>query len=136
MAKSKYSDFHAICKQHGLNYKDKVFEFTEGRTESLSSLSDTEYAELLKRMQSLNRTGSGNFKIKPGDKQRKKIIRLALTMHWGGGDMKTALGEIDEWCKKQKFKKGFMNHTPAEYDLLVAIFEQKVYGDYFRDLNK
>jgi hypothetical protein len=135
-----YKALFAICKQYGLNYKDKVLEFTNGRTDSLSSLTDSECEVMVDRLKKLNKIkvnrGGKKFEVKPGDPQRKKMIRLALTMHWGNGDMAEALKELDEWCFKQKFKKGFMGHTLSEYDLLVSIFETKVYKDYLRDLNK
>ncbi|HMI03068.1 MAG TPA: hypothetical protein VK541_11335 [Pedobacter sp.] len=134
--KGKYDDLFAICNENGLDYKAVVLDFTKGRTDSLSSLSDIAYSTLLNRLKTLNKSSNKKFVKKPGDLQRKKMIRLALTMHWGGGDMKTAIKELDEWCKKQKFKKGFMHHTAGEYDLLVTIFEQRVYADYYRDLNK
>lgn len=134
--KRNYSDLFGICKERGLNYKDLVYAFTEQRTDSLSALTDQEYDKLLLQLKRLNKSTKKAGKKKPGDPQRKKMIRLALTMHWGGGDMKNAIDEIDIWCRKQKFKKGFMGHSLPEYDLLVTIFEQKVYGDYLRDLNK
>lgn len=134
--KGKYSDLFGICKQYGLSYKDIVLQFTDGRTDSLSSLTEQEYDDLIDQLKKLNKTAKKDFKKKPGDPQRKKIISLALIMHWGGGDMKEAIKEIDKWCRKQKFKKGFMQHNEQEYGLLVAIFEQKVYGDFLRDLNK
>ncbi len=44
-----YPEFHAICKAVGVNYKEAVLEFTDGRTESLRALTDGEYKELYLR---------------------------------------------------------------------------------------
>lgn len=134
--KGKYDDLFAICSQHGLNYKEIVLGFTGGQTDSLSSLSDENYQRLLLQMKTLNKTKVKDFVKKPGDKARKALIRMAMDMGLGNGNIDAAIIEIDEWCRKQKFKKGFMDHTPAEYGLLVTIFEQRVQSDYFRDLNK
>jgi hypothetical protein len=133
---SKYSQFFAICKAHGFDYKEKVYEFTEGRTDSLSSLTDLEYTQMMKRLIELNEPmrKATKFEKQPGDAQRKKLIALALLMKWG--DMKQALARLDGWCKKQKYKKGLMQHNEQELSLLVSIFEQRVYPDYLVGLNK
>lgn len=44
---SNYRTFFAICMVVGKDYKEAVYEFTEGRTVSLSSLNDGELKELL-----------------------------------------------------------------------------------------
>lgn len=132
--KRNYGQFFAICKTHGFDYKEKVYEFTNGRTVSLSSLSDYEYTEMLKQMIDLNEPARRGFVPKPGDAQRKKMIALALLMRWG--EMKMVMIRLNGWARKQKFKKDLMQHTPAELDLLVSIFEQRVYPDYLVGLNK
>ena len=131
-----YKQFFAICKAHGFDKEEKVLEFTEGRTASLSDLSDREFGQMMLLLQKLNapiRQGI-RFQPKPGDKQRKKLIAIARKMKWG--DVPTTLIKLDEWSRKQKFKKGLMEHSPAELDLLVAIFEQRVYADYLTALNR
>lgn len=132
--KRNYGQFFAICKAHGFDYKDKVYEFTDGHTESLSSLSDLEYTQMMKMLIDLNEPFRKGFEPKPGDKERKKMIALALLMNWG--DIKTVVARIDAWSRKQKFKKGWMQHNPAEISLLVTIFEQRVYPDYLTGLNQ
>lgn len=131
---SKYAQFFAICKAHGFDYREKVYEFTEGRTISLSALSDLEYTEMMKLLIDLNEPFRKGFVPKPGDKQRKKLIALAMLMRWG--DMKMIITRLNGWCKKQKFKKGLMQHNETELDLLVSIFELRVYPDYLIALNK
>lgn len=137
-----YRRLHAICRTHGFDYKDKVYEFTRGRTESLSSLSDKEYQELLLQLIRLNAPARAAYnkqneiKPKPGDKMRKAMIDMAHDMNWGNGDIERIKIELSDWCLKQKYKKPFMAHSPDEYALLVTIFRNKVYSNFFRDLHK
>ena len=63
-----YKQFFAICKHYGWDYKDKVAEFTDGRTESLSSLSDGEYHQLLTQVQRFNPSPQQGF-----NEERKKM---------------------------------------------------------------
>ncbi|WP_367867879.1 hypothetical protein [Pedobacter sp. WC2423] len=88
---------------------------------------------MMKQLIDLNEPYRRNYVPKPGDKQRKKMIALARLMNYG--DMKTIYARLDNWARDQKFKKGWMAHNPAELDLLVAIFEQKVYTHYLTTLN-
>lgn len=137
--KRNYSQLFAICKKHGWDYKDKVAEFTKNYTdqehESLSSLTDPQYEEFMVLVLELNKGHRKDFNKKPGDPQRKKLIAIALTMFWGN-ETSEAVKAVDEWIRKQKFKKGLMAHSPAELDLMVAIMEQKVYPDYLKSLRK
>lgn len=48
--------FFALVKQHNLDYKEVVFNFTEGRTSSLRELNDTEYRVLVRSL--IGSTGS------------------------------------------------------------------------------
>lgn len=135
-----YKQFFAICKRHGFEYKDKVAEFTKDRTDSLSSLSDGEYHELLTWMLKLNAPARQRFIPKPGDEMRKKIIAIARQMKWeykSHPAHKPApdMNRINHWCLKHgKFHKPLNEHTPAELTLLVTIFE-RVYHDYLTVLN-
>jgi len=132
---SKYSQFFAICKKHGFDYKEKVAEFTNGETDSLRKLTDDQFEAMMILMEEMNKGYRKDFEPKPGDKQRKKLIGIAKDMFWGKNTKET-VADIDRWCKKQKFKKGLMAHTEKELNLLVAIFEQKVYPDYLHNLNR
>lgn len=124
---SKYSQFFAIIKKLDLTKEEVILEFTNGKTNSLSSLNDSQYNELLRRLQPYNG-------IPPGDETRKKMIAIAKTMNWGRNN-KEILSALDTWCVKQKFKKRFMSLTPAELSVLVSIFENKVQPDYLSALN-
>lgn len=132
--KRNYGQFFAICKAHGFDYKEKVYEFTKGRTDSLSSLSELEFTEMMKLLIELNEPYRKNFTPKPGDQQRKKLIALAMLMRWG--NIKMIMIRLDGWCKKQRYKKGLMAHNEQELSLLVSIFDQRVYPDYLTGLNK
>ncbi|MGY3054363.1 hypothetical protein ACVWYG_002570 [Pedobacter sp. UYEF25] len=141
-SKRNYAQLFAICKKHGLDYKDKVFEFTDGRTDSLKALTDGEYRELMIRMQLLNPSHPPNpqrgnglaFTPKPGDKQRKSFIGIASQMRWGK-DTKELIAAIDVWCLAQKYKKPLNSLDVKELNTLLYIFETKVLADYYLKLN-
>lgn len=137
-----YSQFFAILKKLGLDYKDVVAEFTEGRTESLSSLSDGEYKELTLRMQRYNQYDPND----PANKMRRKMIAIARQMRWGEphprplsrgeGSTNALMERLDNWCIKYgKYGKKLNSHTVAELSLLVTIFEE-VLDDYLKALQK
>ncbi|MGV3705431.1 MAG: hypothetical protein ACO1NU_08635 [Arcticibacter sp.] len=130
-----YTQFFAICKAHGFDYKEKVAEFTNDRTDSLRALTDAEFNRMLKLMTDLNKPVRQKFKPKPGDDQRKKMISIARQMRWlkdGKADVK----RLDMWCKSQKYKKGLNQLSILELNVMVTIFETKVYGHYLSTLNK
>jgi len=124
---SKYAQFFAIINKHGLDYKEVVLWFSDGRTSSLSSLPLREYNELLRIMQQHNG-------IPPGDGQRKKLIAIARSMQWGTNSRQIVLA-LDNWLLKQKYRKKLMQHTEAELNVMVTIFENKVYAGYLAALN-
>lgn len=135
--KRNYKQLFAICKAQGFDYKDKVAEISQGRTDSLKMLTDGEYKELMIRLVRLNeptRKLAAKADFKPGDKMRKKMISLAAQMKWGE-KMSDILTRLDKWCLDQKYKKPLMQHNEAELSLLVTIFEQRVYADYLKYLN-
>ncbi|MGB4776134.1 MAG: hypothetical protein WBP45_13225 [Daejeonella sp.] len=133
-----YKQFFAICKKHGLDYKDKVAEFTEGRTDSLKALTDGEYKEMMIRLSRMNTPP-------PGDAIRKKIISMARQMGWvikcDAHSKSTPLWiadmqRIDNWCLHYgKYKKRLNDHSPAELGVLASIFEE-VLKTYLKGLNK
>jgi len=131
---SKYSQLFAICKAHGFEYKEKVYEFTNGRTTSLTALSEIEYTSMMKLLIDLNEPLRRDWVPKPGDPQRKKLFAIARLMKYG--DNRTIFSRLDQWARKQKYKKSLMQHNPAELDLLVTIFEQRVYTHYLTTLNE
>lgn len=130
-----YSTFFAICKEHGLDYRHQVAEFTQDRTESLRSLTDQEYEELEARMKNLSKPARSRFIPPPGDEQRKKIIAIARKMRWMK-DGKVDIARINAWCLKQKFKTGLNKLTIPQLNVLVTIFENNVYVSYLKGLNR
>lgn len=125
---NKYSQLFAILKKNDLTKEEAVSWFTNGRTTSLTALTDAEYRELIRRMQGYNVPP-------PGDKARKKLIAIARSMSWGKNTAEI-LSRLDIWCQAQKYKKTLMAHTEAELGMLVTIFETKVYHDFLSALNK
>ncbi|WP_017258419.1 hypothetical protein [Pedobacter arcticus] len=127
--KRDYRPIFAICKANGLEYKDKVAEFTNGRTDSLTALSDAEFREFKRQMHQLSPT---EFVAKPGDKQRKKMIGLARSMR-----KENPLQAVDDWCIQYgKFAKPLMQHSVDELNYVLYIYEHKVYKEFLEELNK
>ncbi|MES2651283.1 MAG: hypothetical protein V4663_06055 [Bacteroidota bacterium] len=131
-ADRNYPRFHTICNKFGINYKSLVLEVTEGKSDSLSRLADSDYFFLLNNLVELDKT---SVTIKAGDKQRKKMLSIAGTMQWGD-TMEELKQAVNSWCMKQKFKKTWMMHTPEELNVLVSILELQVLPSYYRGLNK
>lgn len=131
--KRNYSTLFAICKAIGRDKDDVVLEFTDGRTGSLTELSDGEYRELMIRLRRLQPTPKA-WEPKPGDAQRKKMIGIARSMQWGRSTMEV-IGRLDEWCIKSFGAK--MNDLDlATLGKAVTIFESKVYTGYLKGLKK
>ncbi|QTE36010.1 hypothetical protein J3L18_23135 [Mucilaginibacter gossypii] len=114
--------------KNDLNYKDVVKDFTDNRTDILSSLSDSEFAQLMHRLEPYNR-------VPAGDQQRKKLISIASLMKWGE-TIEEIRPALDGWLMKQKYRRPLMQLTPQELNVMVTIFETKVYPDYLKALNK
>lgn len=130
-----YKQFFAICKKHGFDYKEKVAEFTEGRTESLTALSDGEYKEMMVRLTRLNEPMRKSFTPKPGDKQRKKIIAIARDMRWDVQGAKVMMQRINYYClNKTKYKKTLNNLTVDELNKVVYIFEHEVKKSFLNNI--
>lgn len=132
---SKYKELFAICKRLGLDYKEEVSNFTNGRTDSLRALTDGEYLHLCI---ALNTAAPGKWDPKPGDKIRKKMIALARQMQWDDSRLKNGglFAALDEWCLKQKYKKRMNDLNVVELGVLATIFEKNVFADYLKGLNK
>lgn len=130
-----YSQLFAICKKHGFDYKDKVAEFTNGRTDSLKALTDGEYREMMLRLSRLNEPARKEFVPKPGDQMRKKMLSICSKMH-PTESTDQLLKRLNDWCLKQTFKKPLMKHAKEELALLVTIYEEKVYADFLTGYNR
>lgn len=126
--KRDYSQFYAVINKMGITKQEIVKEFTNGRTDSLTALTDSEYREVLDWLMIHN-------KIPPGDLMRKKMISIAKSMNWGK-NAKEIVPRLDGWLIKQKFQKQLMQLDVPQLTLMLTIFEQKVYADYLTDLNK
>jgi hypothetical protein len=126
--KRDYKQFFAIIKKHDLQKEEVVLEFTQGRTNSLSALTDNEYNELMRRAARFN-------PIPPGDQQRKKMIALAKQMY-PGRSTKQLIEILDGWCLKQKYAKPLMGLDLQQLGVMVTIYETKVLTDFLSNLNK
>jgi hypothetical protein len=127
-AKRDYGQFYAIINKMGITKQEIVKEFTNGRTDSLTALSDSEWREVSDWLRIHN-------KIPPGDLARKKMISIAKSMNWGE-NAKEIVPRLDAWLLKQKFAKPLMQLDVPQLSLMLTIFEQRVYADYLKDLNK
>lgn len=110
-----------------------------GRTASLRGLTDAEWSDIMDQLTAMQK--GTKWTPPPGDVQRKKMISIARQMNWhlvDGKDKGIAqiIVRLDGWALKQKFKKELMKHTVQELNVLVSIFEEKVFKSYLEDLNK
>lgn len=129
-----YKTIFAICKQHGWDYKDKVAEFTEGRTDSLSSLTDAELLQLESELKKFNALPK-DWKPKDGNEQRRKMIAIARDMRWDARGKDVMMKRIDEWCKtKTKYKKALNDLEVDELNKVVYIFEHQVKKAFLKNV--
>ena len=132
-----YKQFFAICKKHGFDYKEKVAEFTEGRTDSLKALSDGEYKEMMVLLTRLNEPMRKGFTPKPGDAQRKKIIGIARDMRWDARGDAIMMHRIDEFMlNRTKYRKKLNDLTVDELNKVCFIFENEVKSSFLKGLNQ
>lgn len=137
--KRNYPQFFAICRTFGLEKEELAAEVSSGRTSSLRALTEDEFSSIMERLDSMRR--GIPWTPPPGDVQRKKMISIARQMNWhlvDGKDKGIAqiIVRLDCWAQAQKFKKELMKHTVQELNILVSIFEEKVFKSYLEDLNK
>lgn len=125
-----YKQFFAICKAVGVEYKDAVLDFTEGRTDSLRALSDGEFRELMIRARAWQPVKKTAFVPTPGDAQRKKMIAIAGKMHWGASTLEI-VGRLNEWCHSQYGKELNELDVPM-LNKAVWVLENKVQVDYLK----
>lgn len=132
-----YKKFFAICKAHGFDYKDKIAEFTSGRTDSLKALSDGEYKEMMIRLNGLNSFNRKHFIPKPGDRQRKMIIGIARDMRWDRHGKDQMMQQIDEFMlTRTRYKKRLNELSVDELNKVCFIFENEVKTSYLKGLNR
>ncbi|SUJ26419.1 Uncharacterised protein [Sphingobacterium spiritivorum] len=132
-----YSQLFAICNTHGFDYKEMVYEFTEGRTDSLTKLSDGEFKELMIRLTRLNAPARQQFTPPPGDRQRKKIIAIARDMRWDARGNAIMMQRIDDFLiNRSKYGKRLNDLTVDELNKVCFIFENEVKVSFLKGLNR
>jgi len=114
--------------------KDKnevVLEFTDGRTDRLSDLSDGEWKELELTVRKWQKPRKPNIVI-PGDLQRKKLIAIAGKMNWGN-DILEIVGRLNQWCQTNYHKE--LNELDVDtLNKAVWVMENKVYSQYLKSI--
>lgn len=127
-----------LQKQNLTHYKaEMVGGATAGRTESSRELHYNEAAELIKQLQAMQPVQQ--WKPKPGEQQRRKIIAIAYNMGWEipnpkGGKPIADMKRINDWCIKFGFgKKKLNDYTTKELPTLVSVFE-KVYKEFLNGI--
>lgn len=130
-SKRNYPQFFALIKQFEIDKEEIALASSLGRTSSLKALTDEEWEGMMELLTGMQQ--EKNWTPPPGDVQRKKMISIARQMNWNASEI---MKRLDEWAMKQKFKKPLMKHTVPELNVLVSIFEEKVYKSYLEDLNK
>lgn len=138
MSKNKYSRFFAILKQVNANgmpltKEQAVSDFTDKRTESLSSLSIIELSGLEQQLSSL--ISANNLRLPPidpvADNLRKGIISQFLSI---GRDVQAA----KDWAEKygvQGVKRLFNDYTNQELYLLFQN-AKKMKKDHIKAINR
>lgn len=134
-----YPQFFAIIKQFEMDKEEVVQAFSLGRQSSLRGLTDQEWSTMMEHLTAMQK--GQDWTPSPGDVQRKKMISLGRQMNWHmehGKDKgnKLIVARLDGWAQRQKFKKHLMQHTVQELNVLVSIFEEKVFKSYLEDLNE
>jgi hypothetical protein len=143
--KRNYPQFFTLIRQFRMDKEEVALASSGGRTASLRSLTDQEWSEIMEQLTAMQKGNKWNPPA--GDVQRKKMISIARQMNWhltpgpspqgeGRSEIQIIMERLDGWCLKQKFKKELMKHTVQELNVLVSIFEEKVYKSYLEDLNK
>lgn len=130
---NQYSSFFTALKRlPGLSKEEAVYDFTQGRTRSLRSLSHWEVQELTRRLQSISPTQPADFAGgEKADKMRKAIIAIFKKR---GLTTQDAIA----WAEKQGVKgnkKQFNDYTTGELYVLIGIAE-KVQESFEKSLRK
>lgn len=125
-----YRAFYAILNKLGLEKEDVVSEFTSGRTDSLRALTDGEFRELMLRLG--RKQSVKEWKPKPGDAQRKKLIAIAGAMHWGK-DTLEIVGKLNVWMKGH-WGKELNEYDENELNRIVWVMENKIYKEFLKSI--
>lgn len=126
-----YPEFHAICKAVGVNYKEAVLEFTDGRTESLRALTDSEYKELYLRARKWQ-PAKRPEDVKEGDQQRKKLIAIAGKMNWGTNTLEI-VGQLNNWCQTN-YGKELNELDVTTLNKAIWVMEERILKPYLKSI--
>ncbi|MCH7400108.1 hypothetical protein MM236_19085 [Belliella sp. DSM 107340] len=137
-----YRQLYSLLKLQGLTKEECVLEVSKGRTDSAKELTDAEWSVLILWLTPIHK--AQHWQPKPGDRQRKKMISIARQMNWHMSTNRPIqdkgitliMARLDNWALAQKFKKPLMQHSEQELNVLLSIFEEKVYKSYLKDLNR
>lgn len=125
---TKIRQFNALLTTLGMQDEKRylIAEASAGRTSSTKELTLPEMDGLIAQLNSLTPKT-----VKPGDKQRKRIISMAHELGWRNTG-KADMPRINEWCiSTGQYKKPLMEHSVEELSNLVAQFT-KMYNAYFK----
>ncbi|WP_313411039.1 hypothetical protein [Sphingobacterium multivorum] len=126
-----YAQFFAICKAVDKDKNEVVLEFTDGRTDRLSDLSNGEWKELELTVRKWQKPRKPNIVI-PGDLLRKKLIAIAGKMNWGN-DILEIVGRLNQWCQTNYHKE--LNELDVDtLNKAVWVMENKVYSQYLKSI--
>ena len=126
--KAQNGHLHALISKIGITKEEKkimIHSATEGRSESSKDLTEWEAKCLIKALE----VNNPSTKIKPGDKQRKKII-MYFRNCGHSKDGKADMSYINEWCKRYGYlHKKLNDYTVKQLPKLVYQAEQ-MYNDF------
>ncbi|MFD2961348.1 MULTISPECIES: hypothetical protein [Olivibacter] len=114
-----------LAKAGLLDMKDEiVFNFTNGRTQSLKEMTYHETNALISSL-----TGKLNPDLQKRNKMIAKIFSLAHEMHWELPNGNVDIAHIDSFClTKTKHKKKLSKFTTDELPELVTVLERVHYS--------
>lgn len=132
---NQYSGFYkALNKLLGLSKEEAVYDFTNGRTRSLSKLDVWELQELTRRLQSLV-SATLNQRPTPGGEKADKMRKAIIAIFRKRG---LTVSDAIAWAEKQGVKgvkKRFNDYTTQELFVLIGIAE-KVQDDFAKSIRK
>ena len=135
MASSRYREFFPLfSRMQAVGYKlergELILTYTEGRTESLTGLSDPEYKGLITHMRSLvDNLVANNVVIR----QRRKVIALLCEIGYVTEDKKPDMPRINEWCRSFGHLKLPLN-SYFNNDLTKLVYQaEQVYQSFLND---
>lgn len=119
-----------LAKAGLMKYKeDIVFDYSNGRTESLTEMNYEETKALVKYL----RNESGQLD-NPADRMRRKILSMAHEMHWEHKGGRIDMDRVNNWCVRFSGQNKPLNAFKlSELPALVSQFEI-VYRDFLKGI--